>query len=140
MYPSTWIGYLPCLPPSLASPAHGCEGEHAMPRYRYAQHLDPPAPFVHVTVRNPTTAQEVADLPAQVDSGADITVLPSAVVGQLALVPVRTIRAAGVGTGVILVTTYLVEVAVRGLRFVTVEAAAHPDEPHVLVGRDVLNH
>ena len=57
-----------------------------MIRYRYADQLSPPAPFVNVTVRCPTTGSRAADLPAQLDPAADRTVLPGRVVEALGLV------------------------------------------------------
>jgi hypothetical protein len=47
-----------------------------MIRYRYVTHLQPPAPFVNVTVRCPTTGTSVKDIPAQIDPAADRTVVP----------------------------------------------------------------
>ncbi|CAN5760668.1 hypothetical protein BH23PLA1_BH23PLA1_34350 [soil metagenome] len=42
-------------------------------------------------------------------------------------------------SGVKLVPTYLVELAIRGLPTQPVEVFAHAGEPYVLLGRDVLN-
>jgi hypothetical protein len=56
-----------------------------MNRYRYTTQKDPPAPFVHVSLRNTATGQGLADLPAQVDHGADITVIPSGLADALVL-------------------------------------------------------
>ena len=56
-----------------------------MIRYRYSRQLDPPGPFVNVTVRCPATGAVLANLPAQVDSAADRTILPSSVVARIVL-------------------------------------------------------
>src|SRR5262245_57083853 len=104
-----------------------------MPRYPYDQHLVPAAPFAQVSIRNPVTAHAVVDLPAQVDSAADITVLPAAIVNQLGLVVARVVRASGVGSGIILLPTCAVEVTIPGLTTLTIEAASDPGEPNVLL-------
>ena len=51
-----------------------------MIRYRYLTQLQPPAPFVHVTLRNPVTGAEEHNVPAQLDTAADRTLLPDTVV------------------------------------------------------------
>jgi hypothetical protein len=45
--------------------------------------FDPPAPLAHVTVRNPMNDSSWIDVPMLLDSGADITMLPSAVVDRI---------------------------------------------------------
>ena len=45
----------------------------------YNHNIDPPAPFVEVIVRHPTTGQQDI-LPAQLDTGADISGIPQQVV------------------------------------------------------------
>jgi hypothetical protein len=57
-----------------------------MIRYRYVQHLTPPAPFVYVSARCPATNQALNDVPAQVDTAADRTVLPDSIIQSLSLV------------------------------------------------------
>jgi hypothetical protein len=47
-------------------------------RYRYNTQVQPPAPFLRVTLRNPADGSELRDVPGQVDPGADRTVLPAA--------------------------------------------------------------
>ena len=66
-----------------------------MTRYGYNQQVDPPAPFVHVTLRCRETGTELADLPAQLDTAADRTVIPGKLVKQLGLVPLDELPVAG---------------------------------------------
>lgn len=110
-----------------------------MIRYQYNQQTTPPAPFVHVTLSCPETAQAMGDLPAQVDSAADRCVIPSRIVQALGLVPLDELPVAGFGGQVLLVPTYRVALALRGLPPMDIEVLAHPEEPYVLLGRDVLN-
>jgi hypothetical protein len=66
-------------------------------RYGYNQQVVPPAPFVHVTLRCPETGKEAADLPAQIDSTADRSVIPGKLVEELRLVPLDELRISGFG-------------------------------------------
>jgi hypothetical protein len=110
-----------------------------MIRYLYTAQKDPPAPFVHVTLRNTTTGQELADLPAQVDHGADITVIPSRLADALVLPRVRLLPVKGFGEHSLQLPTVLVEITIRQLQPVPMEALLSPDEPYLILGRDLLN-
>lgn len=107
--------------------------------YGYNQQVSPPAPFVHVTLRCPEIGTELSDVPAQLDTAADRTVIPTSLLGQLRLVPLDELPVSGFGGQVLLLPTYRVELAIRSLGAATVEVLAHADEPFVLLGRDVLN-
>jgi hypothetical protein len=52
---------------------------------------------------------------------------------------VREVRVEGLDGAIVLLPTFLVELAVDGLSAITVEVLASQGEPTVLVGRDVLN-
>jgi hypothetical protein len=47
-----------------------------MVRYAYNQQVTPPAPFVHVTVRPPHKGHAGVIVPAQIDTAADLSVIP----------------------------------------------------------------
>lgn len=53
-----------------------------MPEYD-ATWFAPPAPLARVTLRNPDTAEVVTDVPMLLDTGADVTLVPHAMVMQL---------------------------------------------------------
>jgi len=112
-----------------------------MIRYAYVQLPGrPPAPFVNVTVREAATpSDELADQPAQIDTGADRTVIPFAVVKHLGLLRFGSLPMAGLGGMVSHLDTYVVEIELSGLAPLTVEVIA-ADEPWILLGRDVDNH
>ncbi len=110
-----------------------------MIRYLYTTQKDPPAPFVHVNLRNTTTGQELADLPAQVDHGAEIPVIPSRLADALVLPRVRMLPVKGFGEHLLQLSTILVEITIRELQPVPMEALLNPDEPYVILGRDLLN-
>jgi hypothetical protein len=110
-----------------------------MIRYRYARHLQPPAPFVRVTVACPATGNRCENLPAQVDPGADRSVLPDAVVRALALVEDGKMLFQGFAGEVVELPIFLVEISMHDLPAVAIRAARGEHEPHILLGRDVLN-
>ena len=110
-----------------------------MIRFRYARELSPPAPFVHVTLRCPTTAAEAANLPAQVDTAADRSVLPGRIVEALGLVEDGRTLVQGFAGDVVELPIFLVAVQVHDFQPVMIRAVLGAHEPHILLGRDVLN-
>ena len=67
-----------------------------MPAYD-ASLFDPPAPIARVILRNPATGVVWSDVPMLLDSGADVTLIPKAVLRHLALdvVPDKQYEVAG---------------------------------------------
>ena len=110
-----------------------------MIRYTYLSQFQPPAPFVYVTLRNPVSGAEQRDVPAQVDSGADCTVLTDALLGSLGLPQMGRLPIKGLGGMTHHLPTYSVAVGIHNLQVVVVEAVVSPGEPWVLLSRDVLN-
>ena len=112
-----------------------------MIRYRYTNiHPQFPAPLVHVSLRPPTGGGiELQDLPAQIDTAADRTVIPAKTIRQLPLIPLDRLTIGGLGGTFVDLPSYLVTLEVRMLRPLTLEVVAIEDEPWVLLGRDVLN-
>jgi len=108
-------------------------------RYSYQTQLQPPAPFVYVTLRNPLTGAEQRDVPAQIDSAADRTVLPDTVIQALSLPQIGTIAIAGVGGVIQNMPSYPVELGIHTLSARLVEVEGSPGESWVLLGRDILN-
>ena len=53
-----------------------------MPAYD-AVRFNPPAPVASVTVRNPDTGDTATDVSMLIDSGADVTLIPRAVLAQV---------------------------------------------------------
>src|SRR4051794_4057129 len=68
-----------------------------MIRYAYNRQLSPPAPFVHVSVQS-LAGDSISDsLPAQIDTGADRTVIPGGLVDSLGLLPLDELPFLGLG-------------------------------------------
>jgi hypothetical protein len=110
-----------------------------MTRYAYNLQKQPPAPFVLVTLRNPSTGAEVRDVPAQLDTGGDPSLLPLPVAQALALSRTGHAAIGGVGGTIEQMDLYGVLLGINTLAPRPVEVLAHPGEPWVLLGRDVLN-
>jgi hypothetical protein len=110
-----------------------------MIRYRYVEEMTPPAPFVMVTIRCLTTNATVSDLPAQIDAAADRTVLPESIIQSLGLAEDGRMLFQGFAGEVIELPVYLVEIRIGTLDPVLVRVAVGPSEPHILLGRDVIN-
>lgn len=110
-----------------------------MIRYTYNSQVQPPAPFVLVTLRNPSTEAEVRNVPAQLDIGADRTVLPLETTRTLALKVVGGVTVVGFGSGPYEAPLFSVELGIHTLPVHRLEVVASPAEPWILLGRDVLN-
>ncbi len=110
-----------------------------MIRYAYNSQLQPPAPFVLITLRDPASGAEARDVPAQIDSGADRTVLPQAVAQALALHVAGQVTVVGFGGTPTQTPLYSAELGVHNQPLVPVWVIASPSESWVLLGRDVLN-
>jgi hypothetical protein len=110
-----------------------------MIRYVYLNVLQPPAPFVYLTVRNPVDGREQKNVPAQVDSGADRTVLPDSLVATLGLARVGTLTISGLGGALHPLPLHAALVSVDDLPLLQALVVAHTGESWALLGRDVLN-
>jgi predicted aspartyl protease len=87
---------------------------------------------------NPDTGVSIR-LPAKIDSGAAMSVLPQTAVVDLTLEPTGDILASGYDRKVVLLPTYSVTFEVENLTFQEVEVTVSPRKD-VLLGRDLLNH
>lgn len=110
-----------------------------MSRYRYQDQLTPPAPFILVSVRNPLSSESRVDLPAQLDTAADRTVIPETLVRELALPRTGTITVQGIGGIISTMALHRAELVVPGQAALDIEVASNANEPWVLLGRDILN-
>ena len=110
-----------------------------MSRYRYNRQVSPPAPFVHVSVRAVAVNSAVAECPAQLDTAADLTVIPTRLVDELQLDQLGELSILGFGADLETLPTFLVQIQIRDLPSQLVEVLASHDEPYVLLGRDILN-
>ena len=110
-----------------------------MIRYLYNTQKSPPAPFIYVMLANPAGTKQLEQVPAQIDTGADRTVIPWEVVLQLELVPIREKLVESLGGETSNLTTFLAQLAVHRPPFRAWEVFGAKGEPYVLLGRDILN-
>ena len=107
--------------------------------YAYSTQIYPPAPFVLLTLRHPMTGDVLSAIPAQIDSGADRTVLPLSIAKAMNLEPIGNVLIGGFGGTITAIPTYAVLLGVHTLPERLIEVIAHAEESWVLLGRDVLN-
>lgn len=106
--------------------------------YRYDDREDPPAAYLSIQITNPDT-EAATPLPAKLDSGAAMSVLPQTAVADLALEPIGDVLAMGYDRKPTLLPAYNVTFEVEGYTLHDVEVTASP-RSDVLLGRDILNH
>jgi hypothetical protein len=101
--------------------------------------FDPPAPLAKVTLRSLQSGKSVPDVPMLLDSGADVTLVPQAIIDQLGAEAIPDVSYEVTGfdgnTGFISVVQLelvLLNKVFRG-RFLLI------DQNWGIVGRDILN-
>ena len=104
----------------------------------YNTSLVPPAPFLSVHISNLVGTPEPAALPAKVDTGADLTAIPSTLVDQLSLAPAGEIQVEGYDGRQSTLTCYDITLLVAHLRVVGLQVVPF-SEDYALLGRDALN-
>lgn len=105
----------------------------------YDQSFQPPAPFLNVLVCHPRTPERFRQVPAKLDTGADLSAIPQAVADELELLAARTILAESYDGALASVKTFLVILEAAQARFRHLEVILIPED-YALLGRDVLNH
>jgi predicted aspartyl protease len=110
-----------------------------MIRYNYTRQVSPPAPFVYLTLSCVQTGRELWQQPAQIDTGADRTVIPKTLVEELGLVPLDEVPVSGFSGEVLLLQTYCLQVQIHNFAPKQTEVIAHASQPFILLGRDLLN-
>lgn len=106
-----------------------------------AQHYRPPAPVASLTLRTlDGRDQTISNVLALIDTGADLTLLPRWAVEQLGLTPQAdgSVQLAWFDGSTRSAETVELEASFFGGRFQGRYAVV--DEPHGIVGRNLLNH
>jgi len=113
-------------------------------RYNYNQQVEPPAPFIYVTVIAPdprageTQAARSARIPMQLDNGAALTVIPQRLLGELRLIKFSEVGVGGFRHAPEVEDSFLVRLQIHEWEMEAVEVILG-DDNYGLLGRDVLN-
>jgi hypothetical protein len=107
--------------------------------YRTVTLNSPPAPLALVNVAAIGAVDWATDIPALLDSGADVTVLPDQLVTRLGLIPVEHLPATGFDGHTSLLPVFTVQLVVRDFPPIEVAVMGGIAERYVVLGRDVLN-
>lgn len=105
----------------------------------YNKSLDPLAPFASISIYHPDKPNAVRSMRAKLDTGADISLLPTATVHDLSLRIVSRILAEAYDGNQTLLNSYEAALQVEGADLGRVEMVALAQEDYALLGRDVLN-
>jgi len=104
----------------------------------YDTFFDPPAPVVDVTIVHPVRRSEFSTLRGKLDTGADITVIPERLVGQLGIRPKGRVWTRGYDGTYVHRPVYYVQLKLENFELKSVRCVAS-DRSDVLLGRNVLN-
>lgn len=106
--------------------------------YSYDTSEQPPVAIVPVQVTDPATGGQ-ASLPGKLDTGAAMSVLPTATVAALGLTTRSEVRVSGYDGRMRQLPAYYVTLEMEGYTIQGLKVTAAP-RTQMLLGRDVLNH
>ncbi|MBI4674606.1 MAG: hypothetical protein HY741_23425 [Chloroflexi bacterium] len=108
-------------------------------KFPYANDYFPPAPVMQVRFALPDKALRLGPIPALVDSGADVTIVPASIPEMLGAESDndKVIRAYSGGGRI--VKMYYLDIAIGEQRYPAVMVAADPQADQVMIGRNLLN-
>jgi hypothetical protein len=104
-----------------------------------ATRFDPPAPLAYVTLRNRSTGATWIDVPMLLDSGADATLVPRAVVDQLGVAAAPSAHLRLVGFDGNTSPAQIVDIELTFLGRIYRGEFLLIDQEYGIVGRNLLN-
>lgn len=103
----------------------------------YNRKVSPPAPFLKIDMSHPLDPSNRFSVEAKLDTGADITALPSAFIEEMDLQQINILDVIGYSGERLQVPTYKAVVEIEGTSL-HIEVIGYSDT-FALLGRDVLN-
>ncbi len=104
----------------------------------YDHNPDPPAPMVEISLANVTSRRRRHTVSALLDTGSDVTAIPSHFVSDLHLYPISRLELEDLAGERSVVLSYVVQLAAGGLVIPRLEVILTGLD-HAILGRDVLN-
>jgi hypothetical protein len=108
-------------------------------RFPYSPAKRLPVPAVILDLSDPSGTVTIPAVSAHLDTGADQTVVPLALIRRLGVQPVGRAVAKGYGGLTAIVDVFEVSLLIPNLGIYPIQVLGHSAEPYVLVGRDILN-
>lgn len=106
---------------------------------RYNDGYFPPAPVLHVIFGHGGQRPWLGPFEAIVDTGADATIVPEAIVQRLRAIPLNPGQLETQWGDVHQVTIYLLDIEVSNQRLPGIVTAGDPEADEIVLGRNVLN-
>ncbi len=107
--------------------------------WNYNQDEHPPAPFLDVVILHLENSAQSLPILAKIDTGADVSALPTTVITQLGLPVMSKMVVEGYNGVPATVSTYGAALEIRQARFRS-QGFISTHEPFALLGRDILNY
>jgi hypothetical protein len=107
--------------------------------WTYNQEEQPPAPFLNMVVHHPEDTAQAVRTQAKLDTGADISAIPTTLIAKLGLPIASKMTVEGYDGLATTVSTYSVLIEVAQTHFRIQEVISIPGS-YALLGCDVLNY
>lgn len=101
--------------------------------------FEPPAPVAYVTLKHQNTNAEWADVPMQIDTGADVTLIPDQAVQRLGLTLLTDAKYELQGLDGTITEVSAIELKLHFCRRTFRGRFLLTDQPVGILGRDILN-
>ncbi len=108
--------------------------------YDYNQNYNPSAPFIELMIDGYEATRPPLAIEAFLDSGADGTMIPIAILTAVGAEYEDTVWMSGTAGGRQSVDRYTVRIQIGGVTIHSIHAIAIPSRHEAIIGRDILNY
>lgn len=105
----------------------------------YAREYHPPAPVLDIYLCAPGTYNWQGPFPAQIDSGADVTIIPMSLLAHLRVPAIDEIALISQWHDRHVMRLFQVDLRIAGFLFPAIDVVSDRWSQEVLLGRNVLN-